>query len=111
MGRSIWSVVFGLIVAIAWVFALELVNGFIFPQMAGIDREDREAVGRKLLENPGMLVGLDLAYFIGTFMGAWICARTAKRQHLVHGLIVGLFLFWHRDREFAGAPTPHSGFG
>ncbi|HEV8059368.1 MAG TPA: YrzE family protein [Gemmataceae bacterium] len=93
MGRSIWAIVFGLIVAIAWIFTLELVNRLVFPQLADVNLEDREAVGRVFVDNPGMLLGLDLVYFISTFVGAWLGGRTAKRNHIVHGLIIGLLLF------------------
>jgi hypothetical protein len=93
MGRSIWAVICGMIVASLWIAAFRLVHGFCFPQFAELDLRDREAVARFLAENPKILIGLAVAYFAGTFMGAWIGARTAPRKPILHGLIVGLLLY------------------
>jgi putative membrane protein (TIGR04086 family) len=106
MGRSIGAIVFGLAVAVLWVAALEWINSRCFPQLAGVDLDDRETVARILAENPRMLMGLALAYFVSTFIGAWIAGRTAKRKHVVHGLIVGLILFGVGIMNMTTLPHP-----
>ncbi len=92
MGRSIWAVIFGVIVASLWIAALRLLHSIFFPLIGQLNLEDREATAQVLAENPAMLVGLAIAYFIGTFVGAWIGGRTARRKPIIHGLIVGLVM-------------------
>lgn len=93
MGRSIWAVLFGVFVASLWIAVLRWFHGVIFPLIADLNPDDREATARILAENAPMLLGLAVAYFIGTFIGGWLGGRTARRKPVIHGLIVGLVLF------------------
>lgn len=93
MIRSIWAVLFGVIVASLWIAVLRWFHGIFFPVMAELNSDDREAAARILADNSPMLLGLAVVYFIGTFIGGWIGGRTARRGPLIHGLIVGLVLF------------------
>ena len=93
MGRSIWAVVFGLVVASIWIFAIQSVYGILYPLPAGVQMDDREAMGRFLADNPvRLLVGAG-AYLVGTFIGGWMSGRTAKQKAVLHGLFVGIVLF------------------
>jgi putative membrane protein (TIGR04086 family) len=92
MGRSIWAVVFGVIVASLWIMALEWANGLIFPLLGTLNRDDPDGAARVLAENPLMLVGVVFTHFIGTFVGGWIGGGTARRKPIVHGLLVGLVM-------------------
>ncbi len=93
MGRSIWAIVSGVVVASLWIAALEWLNGLKFPLPDAIDMQDKAAVGIHLAANPTMLAGVAGAYFVGSFMGGWIGGRTARRLQVRHGLIVGAVMF------------------
>ena len=93
MGRSIGAVVFGLVVAGIWLFAIQTLIRICIPPPAELDLNDQEAVGRFFTDNPRMLLGVAGGYLFSTFIGGWLGGRTAKRNPTLHGLIVGLVWF------------------
>jgi pimeloyl-ACP methyl ester carboxylesterase len=93
MGRSIWAIFCGIVVACLWIAALDLLNGLLFPWPNGLDRQDKAAVSDHLAGNPGILAAEAGVYLVGSFMGGWIGGRTARRLQVRHGLIVAAILF------------------
>jgi hypothetical protein len=90
MGRSIWAVFIGVLVAALWIAALGFVEAIVFPWPEDLQIDDAEAVGRVINEKPQLLDGVAVVWFLGTVIGGWYGSRTARRAYVIHGLIVGL---------------------
>lgn len=99
MVRAIFSIVAGLIVAVASVFVMETIAQMVHPQPPGFDPRDTDAVRemfRRLPTSAFLLVGA--GWTLGAGLGAFIAVRVARREarwpgYLVGGLILAATLF------------------
>jgi hypothetical protein len=89
--RSILAVIVGFVVGCAVNMAFVMLNFFLFLP-SGIDMWDSAAVSAAFAKAPptAFLLVL-LAHAGGTFVGAWVAAKIARRAPTVHGLIIGAF--------------------
>lgn len=92
--RSIAGVVFGACVAGGVIILVELISGRMYPPPPGLDLRDPEVFKSYFAGLPvGAFLMVLVAWGLGTFAGAWVCARIAGRLKVAHGLLLGaLFL-------------------
>ena len=94
MRRSLLAIFAGLFVAFVLIATLETLGHVIYPPPPGVDPTDSESRKEFMDQLPvGAIVSVLVAWGIGTFCGACVAARIAKRAALIHGGIIGaLFL-------------------
>jgi len=91
--RSVAGVVFGACVAIGVIILVEQVSGLMDPPPAGMDFGDPEVFKAFVAGLPvGAFLMILVAWGLGTFAGAWVCARIAGRAKLTHGVVLGALL-------------------
>lgn len=94
MGRAIFSVVAGLIVAVACVFALETIAHFIHPPPPGFDPRTVDAVRELVASLPiSALLLIGAGWVFGAGFGAFIAVRVARREARWPGYLVGSLVF------------------
>ena len=90
--RSVGSVLFGLVVALVLIIALEGVSAVLHPfppEFDGTPDELAEHVARY----PGWILAVVIvAWGTTTFIGAWLATRLGTGRHPAHGIAVGLLL-------------------
>lgn len=106
MGRSIWAIFCGVLVASLWIVSLEWINGRIYPWPQEISLDDPEAVARYLESSSAFLWGVSAADFVASFIGGWLAGRTARRKHVIHALLVGMILFAIGITKLMALPHP-----
>jgi len=91
--RSVAGVVLGACVATGVIVLVEQISGRMYPPPAGMDYSDPEAFKSFVAGLPvgGFLMVL-VAWGLGTFAGAWVCARTAGRWKVAHAAFIGALL-------------------
>lgn len=94
LGRSILAILVGVLVAGLMIAGIEWISAQLYPLPPGLDRGDPEAMREHVRQLPSTAFGLVvLAWAVGTFTGAFLAARIARRSPLLHGLTIGgLFL-------------------
>lgn len=107
MGRSILAVIAGLIVGGLIVAGVEYIAQKIYPPPEGLDLTDMEVLREFAAGAPASarLVVL-LAWFLGTFGGAWVAAYLARRAPMTHALIVGTFFLVADTVNLVSIPSP-----
>jgi hypothetical protein len=91
--RSFFAIVLGAVVAGILIAVIEAASSFVHPLPPGVDPNDRAALREAMANIPvGALVIVLLAWAVGTFAGAWLAARLARRASVLHGMIVGVLL-------------------
>lgn len=90
MARAIFSIVAGLIVAVAIVFAMNTLSHTIHPPPPGVDLTNPEALRALIADLPvtAFLVIL-LGWTLGAGFGAYIAVYVAKRAVRWTGYLVG----------------------
>ncbi|HUG09809.1 MAG TPA: hypothetical protein VMM36_02290 [Opitutaceae bacterium] len=92
MTRNILSTLAGLLVAVAFVFLIELISHRIWPPPAAIsDMSDKEALRNAVAAMPfGSLASVALAWIAGAFSGGFVAAKLSRKA--VPAWIVGGFI-------------------
>lgn len=91
--RSMLGVVAGVIVGGLVIMAIEALNSVLFPLPAGVDIADRQALSAAIADaGPHVLIGVLVAWALGTFIGAWVAVRIGARGPRLHAVLVGLIL-------------------
>lgn len=92
--RKIFGVIAGIGIGGALVVVVELLNSTVFPPPAGVDLTDPETVARLIAEGgPLPLLGVGVAWFVGTFVGAFMATRVAQTRGRIPGGVVTAFFF------------------
>jgi hypothetical protein len=90
MVRSVVAVVLGIIFAVLVIAGVESIGSHVVPLPEGVNPQDMAAVRAAVANMPaGAFAFILFAWFLGTFIGAWFAARTAKRAPYAHAFIVG----------------------
>ena len=80
MIRALLAVAAGIAAAVLGIILLLPLAHAVYPPPEGIDPADREAFAEIVARMPvGALLMVLLAYGMGTFSGAWLAARIARR--------------------------------
>lgn len=91
MLRVIAATVTGTVLAIALIFAIELVSHQIWPPPAGTNTNDPESVRVLMAQMPlGALLSVAFAWVLAAFVGGLVAAKIARRiypAYIVGGLI------------------------
>ena len=91
--RSVGSVVAGLAVALALVFAVELFGAIVHPFPPGVDPNDYEVCKAHVARCPTWVLAVAAVGWAGTvFVSAWLATRLGTARHPAHGLVVGAIL-------------------
>jgi putative membrane protein (TIGR04086 family) len=93
MGRSLWAILSGALVATLWIIAIGWLDSLVFPWPDSVQMDDQQAIFKFLSENGNILVGTLVARLVGTFIGGWIGGRVARQNQTLHGFLVGLVTF------------------
>ena len=89
--KIVLGVVFGAIVAIVCVFAIEFVGHSVYPPPEGIDLANPADVERLMSTLPaGAFAFVVAGWFVGALAGAWTANRIAQRG--IAGWIVALLV-------------------
>lgn len=105
--RSILAVLCGALVGGAVILGMELVGTRIFPPPAGLAAGDPESMRAAMAALPvGAFVMVLLGWALGTFAGAWVAARVAKRSPVGHGLAVGVLFLAAGVANMLSLPHP-----
>jgi hypothetical protein len=90
MIRSILAVVAGLVLSFAIVVLVQGLSAILYPLPPGVDVNDPASLRAAMADVPaGALFLVALAWFVGTFAGAWVAARVALRAPSAHAFAVG----------------------
>lgn len=93
MARAIFSVVAGLIVAVACVFAIEYIVHLFHPAPPGFDPRNKEAVRALVAGLPLFAFLLVLfAWLLGAGLGAFMAVRINRRIAKWPGFLVGTLI-------------------
>lgn len=93
MGRLILAGVIGVVVAVVLVGLVQLGGQQIYPPPAGIDFHDQAQVAAMVANLPtGALVFVLAAWAMGSFGGAFIAAKIARRSQTGVALVVAAFM-------------------
>ena len=91
--RSFLGIVAGLIVGSVVIALVERLNGLVFSLPPGVDVTNREALAEAMSDMPALaLVGVLVAWGLGTFLGSWTAVRIGVREARSQALIVGMIL-------------------
>jgi hypothetical protein len=91
--RSVAGVFFGACLATGIIILVAQISGRIYPPPPGLDYGDTEAMKAFMASLPtGAYLMILVAWGLGTFAGAWVCARVAGRAKLAHGLVLATLL-------------------
>ena len=91
--RSVAGVVFGACAATGIIILVEQVASAMYPPPPGIDFSNPDVFKEFIATLPtGAFLMVLLAWGLGTFAGAWVCARIAGRAMTTHGIILGALL-------------------
>jgi hypothetical protein len=92
--RSAAGVVAGMATGGLLALVVERIGHAVYLPPPGLDPENAEQVRRAMAEAPaGALLFVLAAWIVAAFSGAWVAARLAGRNLLLHRLLVGaLFL-------------------
>jgi hypothetical protein len=89
--RSTYVLLAGLVVGFLFVAGIEGVSSALHPAPPGLDMNDPVALASFMKTIPtGLMLLVLLAWAVGTFAGAWVAARLARRSKLTHGLVIGV---------------------
>jgi len=92
--RKIRISLFGIVIAIALIYVVELLGHHVYPPPAGIDLADPEAIRRLLADAPAGALWFEiLAYVVAIFGGGMLAALIARGQPKFYVLVVGTFVF------------------
>ena len=84
MGRTVLGIVAGILVALATVFAIDLVGHQIYPLPSDLNMDDYEAVGAYVQARPaGASAFVLVAWFLGAVAGGLVAALTSRRAWTV----------------------------
>ena len=90
MGRVILGIIAGVVIAVAVVFAVELILNVISPPPADFDTSDPVDVRERVRGLPMFAFGLVLVgWLAGTALGSWAAVRIGQRPITWPGLVVG----------------------
>jgi hypothetical protein len=80
MGRLIFGIVTGIVLAFAAVFAIDLAGHAIYPLPSGLDMDDPEAVAEFIETMPAAASALVLAAFFAGALGGGVAAAAISRR-------------------------------
>jgi hypothetical protein len=105
--RSIAGVFFGACLATGVIILVEQISGRMYPPPPGISYADTEAWKAFIASLPvGAFLMILVAWGLGTFAGAWVCAKVAGRAKLAHGLVLATLLLFAGVSNMFAIPHP-----
>jgi len=91
--RSVAGGLFGACMATGVIILIEQISGRLYPPPPGLRYGDTEAMKAFMASLPtGAFLMVLLAWGLGTFAGAWVCAKVAGRAKLGHALFLATLL-------------------
>jgi hypothetical protein len=107
MGRVILGIISGVVIAVAVVFAIELILNVISPPPAGFDTSDPVDMRERVRGLPMFAFGLVLiGWLVGTALGSWAAVRIGQRPITWPGLVVGAVVFCSAIYNIMTIPHP-----
>jgi hypothetical protein len=105
--RSVAGVFFGACLATGVIILVEQISGRMYPPPPGLNYSDTEAWKAFIASLPiGAFLMILVAWGLGTFAGAWICAKVAGRAKLAHGLVLATLLLCAGVSNMFAIPHP-----
>lgn len=105
--RRILAVLAGMVTGFVLVALVESAGHTVYPPPKDIDFTDPAALNAYVRSIPlGALLFVLLAWVVGTFGGAWVAARLAGRQPMLHAGIIGALLLAASVANLIAIPHP-----
>ena len=90
MSRKILAVVFGIVIALVLIIAIEALGQVVYPPPDGLDLTDPETLQAYIMEAPiGALMFVMEACLVATLVGSLLACFIARKTPLVYSAIVG----------------------
>ncbi len=105
--RRILAVLAGMVTGFVLVALVESAGHTIYPPPKDLDFTDPAALNAYVRSIPlGALLFVLLAWVVGTFGGAWVAARLAGPQPMLHAGIIGALLLAASVANLIAIPHP-----
>jgi hypothetical protein len=105
--RSFLAVLMGLFFGGCLIYIVQAIGSQIFPLPPGVDPLNRESLRAAMANLPlGAFLFVLFSWLVGTLAGSWLATRRAPTQPLLHGGIVGAFLFAGSVMTLISLPHP-----
>ncbi len=90
VSRKILAVVFGIVVAVVLIIAIEALGHAVYPMPEGLDLTDPEALQAYVMDAPiAALLFVLGAWLVATLVGGLLACFIAKESPLVYSAIIG----------------------
>ncbi len=90
VSRKILAVVFGIVVAVVLIIAIEALGHAVYPVPDGLDLTDPEALQAYVMDAPiAALLFVLGAWLVATLVGGLLACFIAKESPLVYSAIIG----------------------
>lgn len=107
MGKSILSIVLGLLIGFVVIALIEASNVLLFPPPAGLDLNDPATLQAYAAQIPtGAKIIVLLAWAVGTFAAGATAAKVAVKSKTTHALIVGALFMMAGIYNMLTIPSP-----
>ena len=108
MWRSILGIIAGCLVGGIVAFLIEIPGIFIHPLPPGTNLSDPEALKSHMANAPlAALLGVAIAWMLAPFAAALVAGLIARRNFLVHAMVVGVFFLAMDMLNVVSFPHPN----
>jgi len=105
--RGIGIVLVGVVMAVVVIVAIDFLVFTIYPLPGGARMSDPASLRAAVPLTPvAALVGVQIAWFVGTLAGCWLATRLARQAPILHGMSVGLAVLIAGIADVAAIPNP-----
>jgi hypothetical protein len=105
--RKVSAVVFGVVVAVILIIAVEALGHAIYPPPDGLDISNKEAVQGYVMDAPvGALLFVMASWLVATLAGGLLACFIARETPLVYAAIVGGLVLVGTIINFLSIPHP-----
>ncbi|MEK6260152.1 MAG: hypothetical protein AABP62_16155 [Planctomycetota bacterium] len=105
--HSVLAVIAGLVAAMFFVVATEVVWGVVYPPAPGVDLHHMEACKAHIAKLPAdAFVVASVGWGLAVLAGSWVATRLGPGRHRTHGLVVGSILLTAAVANMLMLPYP-----
>ena len=107
MSRKILAVVFGIVIALVLIIAIEALSHAVYPVPEGLDLTNQEALQAYIMDLPiAALLFVLAAWLVATLVGGLLACFIAKESPLVYSAIIGGLVLLGTSINLMSIPHP-----